>query len=298
MTQNLDAQKLGAVLSQQYKPTRIVDSHQHLWAISERPYEWLSPDLEVLYRDYRMSDIQQSLDAAGISATVLVQASDSYADTFAMVSEANANPQIVAVVGWVAMDRPAEARIALDAYRELGVVRGIRALTHGYEQLDWIGRSDVAETLDMISEEQLTLDYVATGPEHREAIQEVSGSHPELKIVLDHFTKPDIAGGEWEPWAESMRKLSELPNVYSKVSGLNTLSKPDWQADDWRPYLKFMVEQFGSERLMIGSDWPFARLNGEFEEVWNGLVEILGEYSTKQQDDIFFRTAESFYRLR
>lgn len=275
-----------------------MDSHQHLWAISERPYEWLSPDLEVLYRDYRMSDIQQSLDAAGIGSTVLVQASDSYADTFAMVSEANANSQIVAVVGWVAMDRPAEARIALDAYRELGVVRGIRALTHGYEQLDWIGRSDVAETLDMISAEQLTLDYVATGPEHREAIQEVSRSHPELKIVLDHFTKPDIAGGEWEPWAESMRKLSELPNVYSKVSGLNTLSKPDWQADDWRPYLKFMVEQFGSERLMIGSDWPFARLNGEFQEVWNGLVEILGEYSTKQQDDIFFRTAESFYRLR
>lgn len=291
-------QKIGAVLSQQHKPSRIVDSHQHLWAISERPYEWLSPDLEILYRDYRMSDIQQSLDAAGIGSTVLVQASDSYADTFAMVSEANANSQIVAVVGWVAMDRPAEARIALDAYRELGVVRGIRALTHGYEQLDWIGRSDVAETLDMISEEQLTLDYVATGPEHREAILEVAGSHPELKIVLDHFTKPDIAGGEWEPWAESMRKLSELPNVYSKVSGLNTLSKPDWQADDWRPYLKFMVEQFGSERLMIGSDWPFARLNGEFEAVWNGLVEILGEYSTKQQDDIFFRTAESFYRLR
>ncbi len=244
-----------------------------------------------------MPDVQPSLDAAGINSTVLVQASDSYADTFAMIAEANKTAQIVAVVGWVPLDRPAEAQVAIEAYRPSGVVRGIRALTHGYDQLDWIARDDVSSTLKLLSEEGFSLDYVGTGPEHRESILQVARSHPQLNIVLDHFTKPDIAGGEWEPWASSMSELAKLPNVYAKVSGLNTLSKPNWHADDWKPYLKFMIEQFGSERLMIGSDWPFAELNGHFEQVWSALVEILNDYSPKQQDDIYFKTAESFYRL-
>jgi L-fuconolactonase len=284
-------------MSERYTPARIVDAHQHLWVISERPYEWLTPEYEVLYRDYRMSDIQHELDAAGISSTVLVQASDSYADTFFLAQVAKTNPQIAAVVGWVALDRPAEAAVALEAYRALAVIRGVRALTHGYQQLDWIARPDVAQTLAILAERGFTLDYVGTGPEHRAAILEVARAHPTLKIALDHFTKPDIAGGEWQPWAESMAELAALPNVFAKVSGLNTLSKPDWSPEDWKPYVRYMVEQFGSQRLMIGSDWPFARLNGEFAPVWQGLVTVLADYSTDQQDDIYYRTAESFYGL-
>jgi L-fuconolactonase len=280
-----------------HTPKRIVDAHQHLWMISERPYEWLTPEYEVLYRDYQQSDVQPELERFGIGGTVLIQASDSYADTFYLASVAKTTPQIRGVVGWVPLDRPAEAIAALDAYAALPVIRGIRALTHGYQQLDWIAQDTVAQTLAAVAARGLTLDYVGTGPEHRDAIFEVARANPSLNIVLDHFTKPDIAGGEWQPWANSMQVLAKLPNVYAKVSGLNTLSKPGWSAADWKPYVHFMLEQFGSERLMIGSDWPFARLNGEFDEVWLGLLEVASELTAEDQDNIFYITAEKFYRL-
>lgn len=280
-----------------YTPKRIVDAHQHLWLISERPYEWITPEYEVFFRDYRQADVQPELDRFGIGGTVLVQASDSYADTFFLAGVAAESKQIRGVVGWLPFDRPAEAEQALAAYSALPIIRGFRALTHGYEQNDWIAGAEVAKTLKLIAEAGYTIDYVGTNPEHRDAIFEVARAIPKLKIVLDHFTKPDIAGGEWKPWADSMQVLAKLPNVYAKVSGLNTLSKPNWSAEDWKPYVRFMVEQFGSERLMIGSDWPFARLNGEFDEVWLGLLEVMADYSTQEQDDIFYKTAESFYRL-
>jgi len=280
-----------------YRPERIIDAHQHLWVISERPYEWLLPEYEVLYRDYHQSDIQSELDRFGIVGTVLVQASDSYADTFFMASVAKENSQIKAVVGWVPFDRPAEAITALDSYAALPVIRGLRGLTHGYSEDDWMAGSKVSKILEEVAARGYTLDYVGINPGHRKAILQVAKNHPELKIVLDHFTKPDIANGEWEPWAGAMAELAKLPNVYSKVSGLNTLSKPDWSVADWKPYVKFMMENFGSKRLMIGSDWPFARQNGEFDVVWEGLVEVLADYSESEQDDIYYKSAEEFYRL-
>lgn len=284
-------------MTDDYTPQRIVDSHQHLWVISERPYEWLTPEKRVLYRDYHQSDVQPQLERFGIGGTVLVQASDSYADTFYMVSVARASSQIRGVVGWVPLDRPAEAKAALDAYAALPIIRGIRALTHDYQQLDWITQASVSESLTAMTDIGFTLDYVGTGPEHRAAILQVARQHPLLNIVLDHFTKPDIAGGEWQPWANAMQQLAQLPNVYAKIAGLNTLSRPGWSPSDWKPYVQFMLEQFGSERLMIGTDWPFARQNGEFDEVWLGLLEVLRDLSPSEKDDIFYITAEKFYRL-
>lgn len=281
----------------EHRPQRIVDSHQHLWVISEREYEWLTPDYELLYRDYLQSDVQPYLERFGIGGSVLIQASDSYADTFYMVSVSRSLAQIRGVVGWVPLDRPDEAKVALDAYAAFPIIRGIRALTHGYEKLDWIAQESVGQTLAEMANRGLSLDYVGTGPEHREAILEIAKKNPTLQIVLDHFTKPDIAGREWQPWADSMQQLAKMPNVFAKVSGLNTLSKTGWTASDWKPYVHFMLEEFGSDRLMVGSDWPFARLNGEFDEVWLGLLEVLGELAPSDQDDLFYKSAEKFYRL-
>jgi L-fuconolactonase len=285
-------------MNQRYHPERIVDAHQHLWVISERPYEWLLPEYEILYRDYRQSDVQQDLEKHGIGATVLVQASDSYADTFFLLSVAQEANQISGIVGWVPMDRPEEALAALKIFGREPVFKGLRALTHLYRNPDWIAGPEVSKTLGAMAIQGLSLDYVAISPPHREAILAVAKRHPELSIVLDHFTKPDISAGEWEPWASAMRELAECPNVYSKISGLNTLSRLNWVSSDWDPYVRFMVEAFGSQRLMIGSDWPFARQNGEFSEVWEGLLEVISNYPPNQQDDIFYKTAEKFYRLR
>jgi L-fuconolactonase len=134
-------------------------------------------------------------------------------------------------------------------------------------------------------------------PEHLTVIGEVAGRHPELTIVIDHLAKPDIAGSGWEPWASLMAKAATHPNVSVKISGLNTASAPGWTWQDWLPYVDHAVEHFGSERLMLGSDWPVSILAGDFQGVWRAQREVIAHLDTAQQDDILFRTAVRTYSL-
>lgn len=92
-----------------HTPAHFVDTHQHLWVLSERSYDWITPDFGILNQDYRPEDVVKDVAQAGVTATVLVQAADTYDDTFYMLSVERSVETVKAVVGWVPFDRPQEA---------------------------------------------------------------------------------------------------------------------------------------------------------------------------------------------
>jgi L-fuconolactonase len=280
-----------------YEPKHSVDTHQHLWVISERSYDWLVPEYGVIYNDFRPEDVAADVKAAGITGTVLVQAADNYDDTFYMMSVAAKDPAIAGIVGWVPFDRPAEAEAALDSFAKSKVIKGFRNLTHNYDDPRWILRPEVAKTLELLSPRGFTLDMVSVNSDHNQAILELAKRHPDLKIVIDHMAKPPIASEGWQPWADELAALSEQPNVYCKISGLNTASAPGFSFKDWQPYVDHIVNHFGSRRVMLGSDWPVSLLNGDFAGVWQAQRDVIASYSTEAQDDIYFRAAAEFYSL-
>src|SRR5581483_3184630 len=102
---------------------------------------------------------------------------------------------------------------------------------------------------------------------------------PSLSIVVDHLGKPPLGSGSLDDWTSRLRACAERPNVHAKLSGLNTtLERSDWDADDFAPAASVALELFGPERLMCGSDWPVALLNGDYDRVWHAtrrLVELL-----------------------
>jgi len=279
-----------------YKPAQMIDTHQHLWKPSERNYDWLSA-VPPLNADFGPEDVAADVTAAGITATVLVQAADSYEDTFYMLSVAARVPVVRGVVAWAPLDRPAEAEAALDLYACSPVVRGIRVLNHTYADPRWLLQDSVDASLRLLAQRGLALDVVSVVPEHLEMLAELAGRHPELTIVLDHLAKPDIAGKGWEPWASLIAGVAARPNVSVKLSGLNTASAPDWTWQDWLPYVDHAVEKFGSARVMLGSDWPVSILAGDFAGVWRAQREVIAHLSTEQQDDILYRTAIRTYTL-
>lgn len=280
-----------------YEPARMIDAHQHIWKISERRYDWITPDVGILNADYGPEDVEADSRAAGVTGTVLVQAAETYADTFYMLSVAASSPRIVGVVGWVPLDRTAEAAAALALYAKSPVLKGIRVLSHDKADPNWMLREDVTASIAEISRLGLTLDYVTAGPERLAILPELARRHPQLTIVLDHLGKPDIAGNGFDAWAAAIAPSAAEPNVVVKLSGLNTVCAPDWTVADWQPYVDHAVALFGSERLMLGSDWPMLLLNGDFGGVWRGLREAIAGLPTSQQDDIFYRTAERAYSL-
>lgn len=284
-------------MTELYQPQQMIDTHQHLWKPSERRYEWLDAAGLPLNADFGPEDVAAEVAAAGITTTVLVQAADSYEDTFYMLSVAARVPVVRGVVAWAPLDRAAEAEAALDLYVASPVVRGIRVLNHNYADPRWLLRRDVDAALRLLAPRGLALDVVSVLPEHLVMLAELAQRHPELTIVLDHLAKPDIAGKGWEPWATLIADVAARPNVSVKLSGLNTASAPGWTFSDWLPYVDHAVEHFGSERIMLGSDWPVSTLAGDFAGVWKAQREVIAHLTHAQQDDILFRTAIRAYSL-
>jgi L-fuconolactonase len=280
-----------------HQPKHSVDTHQHLWVISERSYDWLVPEYGVIYNDFRPEDVADDVKAAGITATVLVQAADNYDDTFYMLSVAAADAATAGIVGWVPFDRPSEAEAALNLFAKSKAIKGFRNLTHNYDDPRWILRAEVAKTLELVGARGFTLDMVSVNSDHNQAILELAKRHSGLKIVVDHMAKPPIASKDWQPWADELQALSAEPNVYCKISGLNTASAPGFSYHDWQPYVDHVVSHFGSNRVMLGSDWPVSLLNGDFASVWQAQRDVIAGYSSEAQDDIYFKTARDFYSL-
>ena len=284
-------------MSELHQPAHMVDTHQHLWIRSERAYDWIVPEYGPLYADFGPEDVAADVAAAGVTATVLVQAADTYEDTFYMLSVAKAVPVVKGVVGWVPFDRRAEAEAALDVYAGSPYLRGVRALTHTYADPRWILGEDVAASIDLLAPHELTLDYVSVTDEHLGALPELARRHPDLTIVLDHMAKPPIADTGWQPWADLFAAAAVEPNVRVKLSGLNTASAAGWTASDWQPYVDHAVATFGTKRMMLGSDWPVSTLAGDFQGVWLAQREVIAGLSTDEQDDVLYRTAAETYSL-
>jgi L-fuconolactonase len=207
-------------------------------------------------------------------------------------------------VAWVPFDRPNEARAAIDIFAKNPLVKGFRNLSHDFSNPKynnddaWILRPAVLETLSYIEKAGLTMDYVSVSPAQTKNVVTLAKKFPKLKIIVDHFAKPPIAAKEMEPWASSMKEIAAFPNVYTKLSGLNTASDLEkWIVADWQPYVDLMVETFGVERIMMGGDWPVIVLGNTYVEVWKAQLEVIEKFSSDQKAWLKSKTAKSVYNL-
>ena len=282
---------------------QTIDAHQHLWAISERTYSWITPDYSELHRDFTFQDFLIASKNSAIDGTVLVQSADTYEDTFYMLHVASGNSLIRGVVGWVPLDRPEEAKAALNLFRHNPQFKGVRNLTHDYSNSKyesddrWILRNEVLTTLKQIAEDGLTWDYVAVNQAHLESVIDVATKIPNLRIVIDHFGKPNIAEQIIEPWQGLIKECSTHQNIHIKFSGLNTASRNGWQASDWQPYFEIVYENFGPERILMGGDWPVITLMDNYQKVWDAQMQIIAKLPLREQILIRGGNAIQFYKL-
>jgi L-fuconolactonase len=282
----------------------LIDTHQHLWVPSERAYSWITPEFGPLFDDFTPERLAPQIVEAGVTATVLIQAADTYEDTFYMLDVAAHYPVVKGVVGWVPFDRTNEARAALDVFTKNPNFKGVRNLTHDYGNEKygsddrWILRPEVLKTLALVEQTGLSLDYVAMNSEHIKTIPVLAEKFPKMKIVIDHFAKPDIKNKVMEPWATLMAEAAKFPNVYAKLSGLNTASDmANWTYKDWQPYVDHIVDVYGADRVMLGGDWPVCILAGDYVGVWKAQVDVISKFSPEEQEWMRSKTAKKFYNL-
>jgi L-fucono-1,5-lactonase len=278
-----------------------VDAHQHFWDPTRAVYPWMVGDaLDPVRRPFTPDDLGPELAAQSISGTVLVQTISSTDETREFLELAALTDFIWGVVGWVDLT---SARVTddLDALmRGIGGERlvGIRHQVHDEGDPQWLCRADVRRGLAAVQERGLTYDLLVRARELPAAIETVRAL-PDLQFVLDHIAKPRIAEGKDPEWQERMPALAALPNVAVKLSGMVTEANwVSWTPADLRPFVMSVVDWFGVERLLFGSDWPVCLLATSYQGVVQGLEKALGPVSSGDAARIFGLNAVGVYRLR
>ena len=274
-----------------------VDTHQHYWNLSEVEYSWLVPAYGPIYDTFEPRHLAPHVKAAGIDKTVLIQSANSYEDTASMLVHADYNDWIGAVIGWVDLLNPDATNQRLEQYKKHPKFRGMRHLIHEEKNPDWVVQDVVIESLKILASHNMIFEVVAVFPNHLKHVPTLSEKVPDLKLAIDHLAKPPIKDKQMSRWSDQLNAAAQNPNVYAKVSGLNTAAAADWTAADLKPYIDFAVKCFSPNRLMFGSDWPVCILAGDYNKVWVETNKALEGYSQADRDAILGNTAAQFYRL-
>ncbi|MFD8561727.1 amidohydrolase family protein [Streptosporangium canum] len=276
----------------------MIDAHHHVWNLSVRDQEWITgPEMAPLRRDFGVEDLPAA--ASGVTATVLVQTIAVPEETPEFLALAEAHDLIAAVVGWTDLTAPSAAD-DLDALRAVPggrYLRGIRHQVQGEADPRWLCRDDVRRGLAAVGRAGLVYELL-TLPHQLPAAIETAAALPDLAFVLDHCSKPPVASGVLEPWATLVRELAARPNVTCKLSGLLTEADWDgWAAADLRPYVDVVLEAFGPERVMFGSDWPVCLLAAPYESVLETTRSLTAHLSEAEREEVFGGVAARVYGI-
>ena len=278
----------------------MIDAHHHLWKLSRADYGWIgersNPAVAPIERDYLVEDYRTLAAANGIAGSIVVQAAQTVAETRWLLDQARASGGLIkGVVGWIDM-AAANAPDALHDLAQDRLLRSIRPMLQEIADIEWVLQPRLAPALRAVIEHDLSFDLLVRPP-HLKAVLTLLLRHPDLRAIVDHGGKPDIANSMWQPWADDMRRIARETPAYCKLSGLVTEARPGWKPDDLLRYAEHLVECFGMERIVWGSDWPVMLLNADYPGWLAAAKQFIAPHSTADQMAVMNDNAIRFYRL-
>jgi L-fuconolactonase len=270
----------------------ITDSHVHFWDPGEIEYPWLE-SLPSLHKPFLPTDY-----SAAVTRFLFVESNcrpeDAIREVRFVERLAAHEPRIAGIVAFADMTDP-ELERALDTVSCLPLVKGLRHNIQGNAAGFALQPAFVAG-VRAVGRRGLTFDLCATHDQLAEVCELVQRC-PDTQFVLDHCGKPAIRLGRLEPWSEDVARLAAHPNVCCKLSGLLTEAGEHRSDAGLLPYANAVVDFFGVERLLYGSDWPVLTLAGRSDE-WFGFTERLTAGWSATESSLFYEgNAVRVYRL-
>lgn len=280
--------------------TLRIDAHHHVWDLTTRDQPWIVGDaMAPIRRRFDIDDLRPEASAAGITATIVVQAVPDVTETEELLDLAAATPLVAGVVGYVDLAAP-DVGEQLDRLRERpsgARLVGIRSPVQDEPDPGWLVRPTVLAGLREVARRDLVYDLLIRA-HHLDAALAAVTEVPEGRYVVDHLAKPAIAAGAWEPWAGGLAALAVHGNVSAKLSGLVTEASWDtWSTGDLRPYVEHALAAFGPDRLQFGSDWPVCTLAAPYGRVVAVAERLVGHLTPSERGAVMGGTAAAVYGL-
>lgn len=274
---------------------RIVDTHLHLVYQDKLSYPWLDSS-PALNRPWSVDAYFAEAEALGIETALHMEvdvAEQQMEDETRFVLS-GIHPRIG---GAIAAARP--EHIDFPAYLEriaaIPGVKGLRRILHTVP--DELSQGDLfAANLRRLAPLGLNFDLCYRA-DQLPIGHALVAKCPDVTFVLDHCGNPDVARGSLDPWRDDIRRLAELPNINAKISGIVANARPDWTVDELRPYVEHVIDSFGWDRVVWGSDHPVCTLTANLTRWVEATQQIIAGASDDEKARLLHRNAERIYRI-
>jgi len=274
----------------------IIDAHHHYWQYNPVEYDWIDDSMKVIRTDFLPDKLAPTIQEAGIDGVVSVQARQLVKETDWLLEMAHQNKFMKGVVGWLPLIE-ADIESYLEKYSGEKLLKGLRHVIQGEPDQEFILRSDFNRGISLMKKYALVYDILIVERQLSNTIRFVD-QHPDQVFVLDHIAKPCIGRNELSPWKENIQELAKRENVSCKISGMVTEANfLSWTPEHLQPYFEVILEAFGSDRLLFGSDWPVCLVATTYKNWMDLVLKAIGSCSETEQANIMGENAVRVYKL-
>lgn len=272
-----------------------IDSHQHFWKYNTSDYIWMSDEHQVIKKDFLPEDLQPLLDDKAMEGTIAVQARQMLKETDFLLDLADNHSMIKGVVGWIPLCDP-HVEDYLAQYAVQKKIVGFRHVLHDEPDDDFMLRQDFNAGVKALGRYPLCYDLLIFEKHLPQTIQFVD-NHPGLTMIVDHIAKPKIQRNAFDHrWAKHISQLAERDHVCCKLSGMVTeVSDIQWDAELLKPYFDVVLEAFGTDRIMFGSDWPVCLLQSAYSKWVDTTASLIEKLTPEEQSAIMGGNAARVY---
>jgi L-fuconolactonase len=273
-----------------------IDSHQHFWKFDAERDAWITDEMSLLRKDFFPQQLEPTLADNGFEGCVTVQSDQSENENAFQIANADRYDFIKGIVGWVDL-RAGNVKEKLSYNTQFKKLKGFRHILQGEKQRDLMLQPDFLNGIDALQEFNYTYDILIY-PDQLGFIKEFVSGFPEQKFVVDHLAKPYIKDGKIDEGKKEIEHVAEFENVFCKISGYVTEADwHNWKPVEFWPYFDVVVNAFGADRIMFGSDWPVCLLGGNYNDILNVATTYFSAFTKDEKDKIFGDNAIKFYNL-
>jgi len=274
-----------------------IDAHHHLWNFDPVEYDWIDDSMAVLKKDFLIKELEKTLHLNGFSSSIAVQARQSMDETLWLLKLADKTDLIKGVVGWIDLKSDTLAQ-QLDELAEHKKLVGFRHVIQGENDPAFMQNPDFIRGLKMLADRGYRYDLLIFSHQ-LPAAAEMLAQIPNLHVVIDHIAKPDIKSrSDFDTWQQNMAVLAHNAKCYCKLSGMVTEADwLNWHSDDFHPFMQTVLDLFGQDRIMFGSDWPVCLVAADYDQVKSLVLDFINVQAPDAKELILGQNAHKFYQL-
>jgi L-fuconolactonase len=271
-----------------------IDSHQHFWQYNPTDYIWMSEIHGVLKKDFLPEHLLPMLRLEQVDGTIAVQARQMVEETDFLLQLTQQHDWIKGVVGWIPLCN-SNVEQYLEQYAQEQKIVGFRHVLHDEPDPYFMLRNSFHNGINALSRYSKCYDLLIFEHHLPQTIQFVD-KHPNVKMIVDHIAKPRIGREMDDSWEKSINELAKRNHVFCKLSGMVTeVRENTWDAELLKPYFNIVLEAFGPQRLLFGSDWPVCLLQSNYSKWMNTVQAFIAPLSECEQEDIMGNNASKIY---